>query len=691
MANSSFDSGRDNFARQNGEQSQGNDWHPDLSRERPEWRAAHANQKNASLDVTQDGLYIVKDGDTIYDIARRALTAQNCSTDAASVKQEISKIIQSNADAYPRLSDNPDLIHAGDQLRLNCTDAAVNVPPSNADQTYRPVSREASVDPEYRSSNTIQSPDATTGYEPNQRIPYQPNSNQTYTYGDDYGVNRNSNNYQPREDYVVDSGRYYGDRSNSNYPPRQDYVVDSGRYYGDRSNSNYPPDGDYVIPGRDYGVGRQENYQPENYGSYADQEAARLSQMMVNNPHAAASELRDQIQRLDPQAAGELIAKTKNDEYVGGLGDLQIQVEFDQYGRDSGYRNVTMATPDGIEQIAEIQSRPQYRSYANDLNPLSFVAGVIVGDLLWQQQRGLDFNDDRYRGWCNREQYRENYWNNNNGQFMQNWQNPEYRHQYQSQNWQQVANNPNIHNTYITNNRYDTTINNRTVNNTIINETINNTKNINNSRRTVQVGEPVHRLTEPAPITGIQHGRQDRPVQINPAQTLPIGQQPRFTGQQPQPHLNGQPPHFTPGERGVGQNTQNTQQQQELAAARERAAQLQHQQDAARERTTQLQQQQDAARERTAQLQHQQDAARERTAQLQHQQDAARERTAQLQQQQDAARERTAQFQHQQDAARDRAAQLQHQQDLQHANDMARIRESQQHQQVPVVPPGHKA
>ncbi len=53
--------------------------------------------------------------------------------------------------------------------------------------------------------------------------------------------------------------------------------------------------------------------------------------------------------------------------------------------------------------------------------------------------------------------------------------------------------------------------------------------------------EPVHRLTEPAPITGIQHGRQDRPV-INPAQTLPIGQQPRFTGEQQQPHLNGQQP-----------------------------------------------------------------------------------------------------------------------------------------------------
>ncbi len=675
MSNSSFDSGRDNFARQNGEQSQGIDWHPDLSRERPEWRAAHANQRNANLDVTQDGLYIVKDGDTIYDIARRALTAQNCSTDAASVKQEISKIIQSNADSYPRLIDNPDLIHAGDQLRLSCnTDTAVNVPQSNADQTYRQDqsyrqdSRDPSIDLGYRSTDNIQSPDATTGYEPTQRVPYQPNSNQTYTYGDDYGVTGNSNS-QPRQDYIVDSGTY-GDRSNSsNYQPNQNYAVDSGRYYGDRPNSNYPPGRDYVVPGRDYGVGSQANYQPENYGSYADQEAARLSQMMVNNPHAAASELRDQIQRLDPQAAGELIAKTKNNEYVGGLGDLQVQVEFDESGRDSGYRNVTMATPDGIEQIAEIQSRPQYSSYNNDLNPLGFVAGVIVGDLLWQRQRGLDFNDDRYRGWCNREQNRESYWNNNNGQFMQNWQNPEYRHQYQSQNWQQVANNPNIHNTYITNNRYETTINNRTVNNTIINETINNTKNINNSRRTIQVTEPVHRLTEPAPITGIQPGRQDRPV-INPAQTIPIGQHPRFTGAQTQPNLNGQQPqpHFTPSERGVGQNNQSTQQQQqELAAARERAAQLQHQQDTARERATQLQHQQDVARERAAQLQHQQDAARERATQLQHQQDAARERTAQLQQQQQ------------------QAAQLQH------ANELARIRESQQHPVPPAVLPGHKA
>ncbi len=274
---------------------------------------------------------------------------------------------------------------------------------------------------------------------------------------------------------------------------------------------------------------------------YTDQEADRLSRIMVDDPHFAANELRGQLQQLDPQTASVLIAKTKNDEFVGGLGDLQIQVQFDQNGYDSGYRNVTMATQYGVEQIAELQAQPP--AYAQPgynpgyaPNPLGFVAGVIVGDLLWQQNHGMRFDDDRYRGWCNREQEREQYWNQNNGQFAQNWANPNFRNQYQDQSWAQSAYHPTQNNTYVTNNRIDNTVINRPVNTTIINETINNTRNVSqhtnetfnrtivnnphqpivnpaapagNTGRPPFNGQPQHRETAP-PITGAPAGNNER-------------------------------------------------------------------------------------------------------------------------------------------------------------------------------------
>jgi hypothetical protein len=238
-------------------------------------------------------------------------------------------------------------------------------------------------------------------------------------------------------------------------------------------------------------------YSTQDGVSYMEQEARRLSSMMVSDPHQAAAELRDQISQLDPRSAGMLIAETKNDEIPGGLGDLQIQAEFDQYGHDTGLRNVTMATPDGVEQIAELQSGPA--SYAGD-NPLGFVAGMVVGDLLWQQRHGVDFNDPQYRSWCNREQTRENYWNDNNGQFVQNWKDQNYRNQFQTQNWQQAAFSSNVNNTFITNNRYDTTINNREVNVSNVNQTINNTTRYVDSHVPITGdGQPIHR-----PIPNLQ-------------------------------------------------------------------------------------------------------------------------------------------------------------------------------------------
>ncbi len=243
---------------------------------------------------------------------------------------------------------------------------------------------------------------------------------------------------------------------------------------------------------------------------YTDKEAARLSNIMVDQPHFAADELRSQLQQLDPQSASVLIAKTKNDEgfvnrdfaaqgYGPGQGDLQIQVQFEHNGYDSGYRNVTMATPQGIEQIAEIQAQPmQYGQNGYTANPLAFAAGVIVGDLFWQRNHGLNFEDPRYYGWCNREQGREQFWNQNNAVFVANWGNPNYRQQFQGQNWQQVANNPTINNTYINNTRINTTTINQRTDITTINNTINNTRTVYNNPHQTIIQNPAAVAARPA-------------------------------------------------------------------------------------------------------------------------------------------------------------------------------------------------
>ena len=599
----------------------------------------------------------MKDGDTIYDIARRALAAQNSPVNAASIKQEISQIIQSNADAYPRLANNPDLIHAGDRLQLG-----------SDTNTVCPATTPLELQPSQQIRQTPNT-DQPTGYDqqpsdfPNT---YRPRNavNQSYSIDGDYrDYNYDSRNSAGQSPDYRGSGRTY-DR----YNDPNAYIVDRSDY-GAGLNQNDPRD--WAPTRRDYGY--DVNNQPGSDLSFTGQEALRLSQMMINSPHEAASELRDQIQRLDPQSAGELIAKTKNDECVGGLGDLQIQVEFDQYGRDTGFRNVTMATPDGIEQIAEIQSRPQPVAYGNDMNPLSFIAGVIVGDLLWQQRRGLDFNDDRYRGWCNREQERENCWNRDNGQFVQNWQNQEYRNRYQSQNWQQAAQHPNINNTYITNNRYDTTINNRTVNNTVINETINNTQNINAVRRPVHISEPVHRVPGLTPTSPIVQHKPDTQIKgVLPAQTFPISQYPQGTGQY-RSGDNGLHRGLTPGaqlpysqgnERIVqGQHLQQPQTTFRLPSTdlhpRETiqpvAPSTTYRQEAPRDQHIQSHRQDDGTQLQAAQQQRQQEEARLRAAQLQHQHDEAL-RAAQLQHQQEVAHQQD--VARQQDAARRQAAQL---------------------------------
>lgn len=459
------------------------DWHPDMSREKPEWRTAHSRERERHLALDEHGRYHVKEGDTLFDIAIRLLKETNESTNAAAILSKVNHIAQQNFENCPGLRDNPHLLQPGQVLRILADGVnALSIPRlpiADGGQVPPAEVQYAPAPPQVAAPQDVPSPAQVSAA---QDVP-PPSPAQVAAAPVDNSQGSAPADVVPPPPAPVEQvlpPATYGAKSTA---PQ---IGEATTYGVDTPAVAYPapspaPDAAY------------EGAQPG--GSYTDQEASRLSSMMVNDPHRAAAELRDQISQLDPQTAGRLITETKNDEIAGGLGDLQIQAEFDQYGRDTGLRNVTMATPDGIEQIAELQSRP---ASSSGENPLGLVAGVVVGDLLWQKQHGVDFNDDRYRSWCNREQTRENYWNANNGQFVQNWQNQEYRNQFQKQNWQQVAFNPTENNTYITNNRYDTTINNRQVNTSAINQTINNTTKFVDSHVPMTAdGQPMHR---PIPV-----------------------------------------------------------------------------------------------------------------------------------------------------------------------------------------------
>ena len=201
---------------------------------------------------------------------------------------------------------------------------------------------------------------------------------------------------------------------------------------------------------------------------YTDIEADRLSRIMVNDPHSAAAEMREQLQMLRPDDAVALIRKTKAYEFEGSLGDLNIRAELTQDGCDSGFRNVTMLTPEGPEQIAEFRAQPEtcpqyygnngsygnngtygyedsYRRPAYQIDPLSAITGFIVGDLLWQNRngrRGWGYDDDGYRSFRQREEWREREWREHNGEFRNRWSDEDFRrdwHRRESQNWQQNA------------------------------------------------------------------------------------------------------------------------------------------------------------------------------------------------------------------------------------------------------------
>jgi hypothetical protein len=112
------------------------DWHPDMSRERPEWKAEHLKQKDAKFPIDENGIYTVQKGDTLFDIAIRSLKQTKESTNAAAIISKVNEIVRLNIDSFPSLKDSSPLIHPGDQLKVaeNSATAILNVPRQSTEQ-----------------------------------------------------------------------------------------------------------------------------------------------------------------------------------------------------------------------------------------------------------------------------------------------------------------------------------------------------------------------------------------------------------------------------------------------------------------------------------------------------------------------------------------------------------------------------
>lgn len=180
---------------------------------------------------------------------------------------------------------------------------------------------------------------------------------------------------------------------------------------------------------------------------YTDYESRRLANIMAEDPKSAAAEMRDQLSQLSKSEAIDLIRATKDRVIPGGAGDLMIQAEIDQNGCDTGFRNVTMATPDGPEQIAEIQTQPpscrpdsaygdnRYRDGRPPIDPFAAITGLIIGGILSHQRYDHYRSGNSYeeRMFMERQLRRENGWLSGRGDFQRQWQDPSWRQQQQVQ------------------------------------------------------------------------------------------------------------------------------------------------------------------------------------------------------------------------------------------------------------------
>jgi hypothetical protein len=112
------------------------DWHPDMSRERPEWKAEHLKQKDAKFPIDENGIYIVQKGDTLFDIAIRSLKETKKSTNAAAIISKVNEIVRLNIDSNPSLKESSPLIHPGDRLKVaeNSATAVLSDPSQSTEQ-----------------------------------------------------------------------------------------------------------------------------------------------------------------------------------------------------------------------------------------------------------------------------------------------------------------------------------------------------------------------------------------------------------------------------------------------------------------------------------------------------------------------------------------------------------------------------
>ncbi len=111
---------------------------------------------------------------------------------------------------------------------------------------------------------------------------------------------------------------------------------------------------------------------------YADFEANRLSRMLASDPHAAATEMRGQLQQLDPVIASELVRKSFQDQIPGSFGVFSLQTVQTKAGVDDGYRELDVLTKDGAERVAELRVPPQPFPFLNRESSLQDVQLQVI-------------------------------------------------------------------------------------------------------------------------------------------------------------------------------------------------------------------------------------------------------------------------------------------------------------------------
>jgi hypothetical protein len=154
------------------------------------WRQAHNELKDKPIDTDGNGMYTTKFGDDPSTIAARSLRDQGQAVSQASIRQEWSRIVGLNRDAYPDMGKNMDFLADGIQLRMtdckNMPPAPVDTPQPRPDQPHRRPHRDhynedgdvPAQRPPARPPERPQGPPA--GYRPDQPVYAPPPDQQGY-------------------------------------------------------------------------------------------------------------------------------------------------------------------------------------------------------------------------------------------------------------------------------------------------------------------------------------------------------------------------------------------------------------------------------------------------------------------------------------------------------------------------------